>query len=285
MQVIRENIYYEDQYPGVTLGAIIQPRGTLMIDAPLRAEDARTWRSVLMSQSRGTHRLLINLDTHTDRALGTRAMECTTLAHSSAGEAFENRAAIFKGQNTESSAEWENYPEVIGSRWTRPHLTFSHQISLHWGDFEIRIEHQPGPMPCSVWVNIPEHQVIFVGDAVTPDQPPFLANADLETWLAGLDLLLSKEYKNYTIVSGRGGPTSPEAVREQRRLIKAIQQKVEKLAERNVEPYETEKLIPAIMKNIAHPTRLEDFYTQRLRYGLYQYYLRQYGPNEPEPEE
>ena len=37
MQSIASNTYYETIYPGVTLGAVIMPRGTLMIDAPLRA--------------------------------------------------------------------------------------------------------------------------------------------------------------------------------------------------------------------------------------------------------
>ena len=280
MQAIREGIFYEDIYPGVTLGAIIQSRGTLLIDSPLRAEDARTWKSVIMNQSRGTHRLLLNLDTHTDRALGTRAMECTTITHRSAGDAYENRTAVFKGQNTESSAEWENYPEVIGSRWSRPHLTFSERISLHWGDFDIHIEHHGGPMPCSAWVVIPEHEVVFVGDAVTPGQPPFLANANLDVWIETLDMLLSKAFKNFVIISGRGGPVTIDTVREQRRLLRSIQQKIEKLAARNALPIETEKLVPGILDSIEHPSKLDEFFSQRLRYGLYHYYQRHFQPEE-----
>ena len=83
MHQIADGIFYEDAYPGVTLGAIIMPRGTLMIDAPLRAEDARTWKSVLLTQSRGTHRLLIHLDSHTDRTIGARHMDCTVIAQPS----------------------------------------------------------------------------------------------------------------------------------------------------------------------------------------------------------
>ena len=81
MQQIDPGIYYEDSYLGVTLGALIMPRGTIMIDAPLRGEDARSWRSVLISQRSGPNRLLVNLDTHPDRTLGARAMECPIVAH------------------------------------------------------------------------------------------------------------------------------------------------------------------------------------------------------------
>ena len=44
MQQIDRGIYFENSYPGVTVGAILLPMGTVMVDAPLRAEDARTWR-------------------------------------------------------------------------------------------------------------------------------------------------------------------------------------------------------------------------------------------------
>ena len=47
MHQIAPGIYIEDTFAGVTLGALIQPHGTVMVDAPLRAEDARSWRSSL----------------------------------------------------------------------------------------------------------------------------------------------------------------------------------------------------------------------------------------------
>ena len=40
MHKIEQGIYYENAYPGVTIGAVILPLGTVLIDAPLRAEDA-----------------------------------------------------------------------------------------------------------------------------------------------------------------------------------------------------------------------------------------------------
>ena len=47
MQQIEHGIYIETAYPGVTVGAILQPMGTILVDAPLRAEDARTWLNTL----------------------------------------------------------------------------------------------------------------------------------------------------------------------------------------------------------------------------------------------
>ena len=62
MQAITDGIYFQNAYAGVTIGAVITPSGTLLIDSPLLPEEARSWKSVLLTQSRGTHRLLVNLD-------------------------------------------------------------------------------------------------------------------------------------------------------------------------------------------------------------------------------
>ncbi len=50
MQQVDRGIFYEDGYLGVTLGGLVFSHGTIMIDAPLRPEDARAWRSALLKQ-------------------------------------------------------------------------------------------------------------------------------------------------------------------------------------------------------------------------------------------
>ena len=222
MQVIAENIYFENSYAGVTVGAVTFPQGTLLIDAPFRSEDAHAWKSTLLTQSRGTHRLMVILDIHEDRTLGSRAIEFPIIAHELTAEAFQERTTIFKGHNSERGAEWEHFPEVSGTRWERPNKTFNNHLSLHWGETEIRIEHQPGPTPGSAWVHIPSEKILFVGDIVTPNQPPFLARADLETWHETLNLLASRQYYDYKIISGRAGPITIDEIREQRKLLKSI---------------------------------------------------------------
>jgi hypothetical protein len=76
MQQIDQSIYIENSYPGVTVGAILFPLGTILIDAPLRAEDARGWLNLLYNLGGKPNRMLVNLDAHPDRTLGARSMEC-----------------------------------------------------------------------------------------------------------------------------------------------------------------------------------------------------------------
>jgi glyoxylase-like metal-dependent hydrolase (beta-lactamase superfamily II) len=279
MQEIEPGIFIETSYPGVTLGAIVLSQGTLLIDAPLRQEDARSWRAALVNQGSSANRMLVNLDAHPDRTLGARVLETTIIAHHKTGMVFRNRPSIFKGQNVESGSEWETYNEAVGTRWAIPDITFTSQISLHWGDPVVVLEYRPGPSVGAIWVIIPDSKVVFVGDAVLHNQPPFLTNGDIQAWLESLDEL-RKGYQDYTLVSGRGGTVPNDAVRAQHQILKNILRGMERLAKRNAPSEVVESLIPGILSGLTFPKHLEEQYTQRLRHGLIQYYARQYRPHD-----
>ena len=275
MQQIDHGIYYENAHSGVTLGAIISSHGTIMIDAPLRAEDGRAWRNTLLNLGSNANRLLVNLDAHPDRTLGARVMECTIIAHQKTALVFRGRPSIFKGQNAESGSEWETYDDAVGTRWAMPDITFSDRLFLHWGTPEIILEHHPGPTPGAIWVIVPSARVVFVGDAVLADQPPFLASADLPEWLGTLEALQAG-YPNYTIISGRGGPVPFQAVHAQYEHLKHILKLLEKTARRDIPPESTETLIPALLADLNYPVQMEEQYAQRLRHGLAQYFAHHY---------
>jgi glyoxylase-like metal-dependent hydrolase (beta-lactamase superfamily II) len=273
MQQIDNGIFYEDTYLGVTLGAFVFPRGTIMIDAPLRAEDARSWRSMLINQRGGPNRLLVYLDAHPDRTLGARVLDATILAHRETAEAFNRRSMIFKGYSMETGAVWETYVDAIGLRWASPDITFSERISIHWGDVEVVLQYQPGPASGSIWVAVPEKRVIFVGDAVLLNEPPFLADANIDAWLGCLDLLI-EEYRDYIIVSGRGGRVELSDLRKQKRLLQKIAGKLNELEKRSAEPENVEKLVKTLMSDYRADSELQEKYANRLYHGLFQYYLR-----------
>lgn len=276
MQLIAEHVYYENSYAGVTLGAVTMPKGTLLIDTPFRSDEARTWKAALLTQSRGTHRLIVILDGHTDRLLGCRAIEYPILMHENTANIFKDRASVFKGQNTERGDEWEHYPEVTGTHWARPNMTYQQDLQLHWGDDEIHIEHRPGPTSGASWVHMPSQQILFVGDAVTPHQPPFLSLANIDAWTETLSLLLTHPYRDYTIISGRSGIITIDDVREQRKLLTSIQGRLETLAKRNGKLEDIQKLVAPLLKKISFPENQGTFYAQRLSYGLAAYYARFY---------
>lgn len=278
MQQIGNGIFFEDAYQGVTVGALVYSHGTILLDAPLRAEDTRSWRAAVLNQRSGANRLLVSLDSHPDRTLGTRSLECTIVAHQKAAQVFRNRPTIFKGQTVETGSFWETYSDAIGMRWASPDITFTDQLSLHWGGPEVILEHRPGPTPGSIWVHVPDAKVVFVGDALTLGQPPFLALADLDAWLDNLNLLV-QSYTGYTVIAGRGGLAGPDDILRLRDLLQEIAAAIADLASRNASPDAAQSLAAGFVSRYPAPAKLRELYSARLRYGMYHCYSRRFHPS------
>lgn len=276
MEAIGENVFVENQYSGVTLGVISQPRGLIQIDAPPSPEDGRSWRATLMSLNSGPERVLVNLDAHPDRTLGVRAMDCTVIAHEKTAQIFRSRPSAFKAQSEDSGADWEALAGLGGIRWVQPEISFTHNLSLYWGDTPVLLESHPGPSAGAIWVILPEQKIVFVGDAVVKEQPPFLANADLPLWLEALDLLQRKPYRDYTIVSGRGGVVTTAFVKSQADVLKELLKKLEKLAARQSPSEALEGLVQEMAVHFKTSGVRSKQYIQRLQYGLLRYYNRHY---------
>jgi glyoxylase-like metal-dependent hydrolase (beta-lactamase superfamily II) len=276
MESIANNVYIETQYIGVTLGLISLPRGQVLVDAPPAPEDSRAWRAALLSRGGGPERVLINLDAHPDRTIGARSMDCIIIAHEKTAQAYRNRPTAFKPLGEETGAEWENIPALGSVRWVPPEISFSQQMTLHWGDFPVLLEHHPGPGLGAIWVILPDEKVVFVGDAVLKNQPPYLANANLKIWIGTLELLLGPAYRGFTVVSGRDGTVASTTVRKQLDYLKRLQSKLEKLASKSSKPEAMESLIQPLLTPLKFASSRQKQYAQRLSYGLSQYYSRHY---------
>ena len=276
MQEITKNIYIEDQFLGVTLGVIVTARGLIQIDAPPSPEDARSWRASLMNLGGGIDRLLINLDAHPDRTLGARAMDCTVAAHEKTALIFRTRPSTFKAQGEETGADWESIPGLGSVRWAPPDISFLDQMSLHWGSSPVLLESHAGPSNGSIWVRLPVEKVLFVGDMVMKNQPPFLAGSNLKAWLESLNLLLDAEYKGYTFISSRGGVVTPAVIKAQYDFLKHVHDKLNKSTSKKPNPAAVEKMVTSLLTWFKAPAARQKQFAQRLRYGLLHYNARQY---------
>lgn len=276
MQEITKNIYIEDQFLGVTLGVIVTPRGLIQIDAPPSPEDARSWRASLMNLGGGIDRLLINLDAHPDRTLGARAMDCTVAAHEKTALIFRTRPSTFKAQGEETGADWESIPGLGSVRWAPPEISFLDQMSLHWGSSPVLLESHAGPSNGSIWVRMPTEKVVFVGDTVMKNQPPFLAGSNLKAWLESLNLLMEPDFKGYTFISSRGGVVTTAAIKTQYDFLKHVHDKLNKSTSKKPNPAAVEKMVTSLLTWFKAPAARQKQFAQRLRYGLLHYNARQY---------
>ncbi len=279
MQEIAPHVFMETGFPGVTLGAINWLHGLILIDSPFRAEDIRSWRATLLNVSGGIDRLLINLDAHFDRTLGSRAMECTVVGHDKLTHVFRNRPVTFKTQTAERGEEWEQFNGLGSIRWAPPEITFTEVLNVYWDEAPVVLVSQPGPAIGSIWAVLPEEHIAFIGDTVVKNQPPFLASADLPAWIESLKTLLSSSYQDYLLICGRGGLVVHREVRHMLDQLEQIHQDLENLAARQAPIEEVEKMALELLKAIDHPAQMKMLFRQRLVWGLRQYYLRHYRPS------
>ncbi len=275
MQTLAHQVFIEEGYPGVTLGAIALPHGLIQIDAPPSPEDGRSWRAALLGLNSGVERLLVNLDAHPDRTLGARSMDCTIVAHENTARAFRNRPNTFKAQGDETGADWESVAGLGSVRWAPPEISFTERMAIEWSNFPVLLESHPGPGIGASWAILPEAGIVFVGDLVLKNQPPFLAQARLPEWLKSLKILI-REYQNYTIVSGRGGIVPYHVAQTQYEQLEQIHTEMETLAKKQSGPDAVEGLVSPLIASLKMPGQRQKQYAQRLAYGLRQYYTRFY---------
>lgn len=274
MQEISPKVFLETELPGVSLGVIDWDHGLVLIDAPFRNEDVRQWRSTLVTLSGGVDRMLINLDSHMDRTLGTRGMDCTVIGHEKMAQAFRARPLACKSQNSETGAEWELYDNLPSTRWVIPEISFTTSIQINSEHGEIDLVHKPGPAPDAIWAILPKQSVIFLGDAVVIDQPPFLAQANLTLWIEQLKTLLINPYRNFILVSSRGGMVAVEQVREQIKFLEKMQSLTETQIRKNPGNENIDHIVQLALKGMTFPAKRSALYQRRLRWGVQQYLQR-----------
>ncbi|MBG0788018.1 MAG: hypothetical protein H0S79_23270 [Anaerolineaceae bacterium] len=276
MDSISNHTYLETEYPGVVLGVIQLNDGLMMVDAPFRPEDQRAWQQDLTSLVAGPKRLLVMLDSHIDRTLGVRAMEIEVIGQQNCVPILRSRPAAFRSQEMDSGSDWEPFSLPANLRWAIPEFTYSDSLDIYWDEFPIVLEHHSGSHVGGTWLNVVGDSVVFIGDAVVTNQPPFLGFADLEAWIADLELLLSDTYKGYKIVTSRSAVVRSRSIEKMRNFLEKTRNKIEAFA---AHPGDTEDLlkdVPGLLRGLNFNKGLTQRYHNRLAWGLEQYYKRHY---------
>lgn len=277
MKSISENVFIEDSFSGVCLGAIRLEEGMVFIDSPLQGKDAQVWRSSLTKTGSGTDRLLVLLDEHLDRCSGAKAMKCSLITHERTAQVLGSRPVSGKPIPAKTGALWETVEDLGNIHSILPEITYTNSMQIHWGQETVTLEYHPGPARGATWVLLPTQKICFVGDCVLGKQPPFLASADLPTWLENLALLKSAKFRDYILISSRGGVITQEEVKQQTSFLKHVQTSLEKIAQTKADPALTGNLVPDLMKEFTPRNRKEeDLFMNRLAWGVQQLYTNHF---------
>jgi len=274
MKEIATDILIETEYEGVTVGAIRTPAGVVMVDTPINPKDASAWRTTCTRSSAGSDRLLVLLDEHFDRVSGATNIKCPVIVHEKTSQAVSSKPSLKNQPPNGMGAAWETNPEPAATtRWIHAEITFTVNMAINWGGDPILLEHHPGPSKGSTWVVVPHKHVAFIGDTVTPDQPPFFANADIDAWLESLHELQLARFKDFILISGRGSLVTIDDVKDLEHFLKKAARKFEKLTASRAKVDQIEALGEELMEDFAPKTKREaEQFLNRLSTGITQYY-------------
>jgi glyoxylase-like metal-dependent hydrolase (beta-lactamase superfamily II) len=276
MEEIAKNVYIEGAYPGVILGAFNFDHGLVMIDAPFRQEDLRSWRASLVNLGGGVDKALIMMDTHIDRTLGIKAMETSVVGHEASVQILKGRPTSARSQEIDAGADWEPFDLPSNIRWAVPDMTFTDSLAIYWEEDPIILTHQPGAHVAACWVRYDAEKVVFIGDSVVINQPPFLAWSDLDTWLAELERLQSDEFDGYQIVNGRNGLIKPKAISKMAAFLTLAKESLDAHSAEGGSLEEVASLTPKLMKHLNINKVYADLYENRMSWGLQQYFEQHY---------
>jgi len=272
MEQIAKNIYIETGFPGVVLAAIRLKEGLLMVDSPFQLESQRIWLSNVNDLGSGVKRLLIMLDTHVDRTLGLRAMESLVVGHVNACDIIKKRSTTVRGQDLDVGAECESYAFPLNIRWKVPDMTYSESLYIHWDDDPVILAYHPGAHQAATWLQYDAEKIVFVGDSVMVNQPPFLQRSDLELWINDLENLLSDSFKGYKIISSRNGLVSKKLIDKWMKFLILVKDTIEEVASQSGETSDLIAEVPNLLKKLNFNKNLSRLYSDRLTWGLETYF-------------
>ena len=280
MVEIAENVFIEESYPRVVLGIIKLDQGTVAIDSPFLIEDVQFWRAKFRHLGSGMESLLLLLDPHIDRTLMAQAMETDVIVHENAAAILSNRSVSSKSNELEIGPDWTHTELPQGVRFIKPHFTFSKNVIIHWGKDPLMISHMSGAHLAGSWLIYDAQKVVFIGDSVVIDQPPFLAKADLQNWLKDLEWLLSDRFEGYQIVSGRNGVIQRDSVEKMKAFLVETKGRIDELTNQETPLSGVSDLSSQLLKKMSFDTDKRDRYFLRLTRGLEQYINRYYSKEE-----
>ncbi len=272
MHKLAGNVYVENSFNGVTVGAIVTKDGIIVVDTPTRPSDARAWREKLLMLSPKPILYVINTDHHRDRVLGNQWFDAPVIAQDWVGERMRLYPELVKSAGFDIAADYELMRELAGVRVMPPHITFSNELTLLRGDREIIVQHVPAQSRGAAWVLVPDAGVVFTGDSVVLDTHPRFADADLGAWMGSLDELRKAKYPAKIIVPGRGKPIDKAGVKFTLDYLKAARKKLDAMTKGGRTRADSATIAAELIKQFPVPDAQRDVLARRLRADVERWY-------------
>jgi cyclase len=225
---IAPNIFVETEYHGANVAFIITGEGVILIDTPMLPTQAQNWLEEIEKRTDQPILYIINTDHHRAHVIGNQFFPMAkVVAHERAwkemksyGDSFRTRLLnMYRDRIPEAVAVWKESLEII-----KPEITFTGRTFLFKGDKEIQLIPVGGHTPATTVVFFPEEKLLFTGDAVVTNRPPFLSQGNTKEWLEALTFLRRLRYD--VLIPGHGELTGKEATDNMSNYLRMVRRKV-----------------------------------------------------------
>jgi cyclase len=222
------NVFVETEYHGANVAYIVTGEGVILIDTPMLPEEARHWLAKIQKQTDQDILYIVNTDHHRAHVIGNQYFPmATVIAHEHAwkemksyGDSFRTRLInMYRDRIPEAVAEWKERLEII-----KPEVTFTGRTILFKGDKEIHLIPLGGHTPATTVVFFPNEKLLFTGDLVVTNRPPFLSQGNTKQWLQALTYLRKLRYN--VLIPGHGELTGKEATEKMSNYLRLVRRKV-----------------------------------------------------------
>jgi cyclase len=229
--VIREvapDVFVETEFHGANVGFVVTGEGVVLIDTPMLPDDARTWRAEISKRTDQEIIYIINTDHHRGHIVGNQHFPtATVVAHEFAwknmrsyGDSFRTRLLnLYRERVPDAAREWRKHLKII-----EPEVTFTDRTVLFKGDKEIQLIPVGGHTPATTVIYFPNEKILFAGDLVVTDRPPFLSQGNTKRWLQALTYLRKLSYD--VLVPGHGELTGKEATDKMSEFLRLVRRRV-----------------------------------------------------------
>jgi cyclase len=229
--MIREvapDVYVDTEYHGANVAFIVTDEGVILIDSPMLPKEARHWREEIKKYTDQEIRYIVNTDHHRAHVIGNQHFPtATVIAHEHAwkemksyGDSFRTRLInMYRDRVPEAVAEWKRDLEII-----KPEVTFTGRMILYKGEKEIHLLPLGGHTPATTVVYLPNEALVFTGDLVVTNRPPFLSQGNTKEWLQALTYLRKLRYD--ILIPGHGELTGKEATENMSNYLRLVRRKV-----------------------------------------------------------
>jgi len=225
---IAPRVFIETKFHGANVGFIVTGEGVVLIDTPMLPRDARRWQEEIRSRTDQEILYIINTDHHRGHIIGNQYFPtATVMAHEFAwknmrsyGDSFRTRLFnLYRNRIPEAVEEWKANLRII-----EPEITFTDRTILFKGDKEIHMIPIGGHTKATTVIYMPTEKLLFAGDAVVTDRPPFLSQGDTKQWLQALTYLRKLNYD--VLIPGHGELTGKEATEQMSEFLRMVRRKV-----------------------------------------------------------